>query len=78
MIFTLHIIFSMDSQLAILEIKHNVTRWQQSDAEYISAKMDNATASQKLIYASLRAAIVKRQFLLKLKAKYAGIHNSGL
>ena len=54
----------MDSQLAILEIKHNVTRWKQSDAEYISAKIDNATTSQKLIYVSLRAAVVKRQFLL--------------
>ena len=66
----------MDSQLANLEIKHNVMRWKQSDTEYISAKRENAIASQKLIYASLRAAVVKRQFLLKLKAKYAG--NIGL
>ena len=59
----------MDSQLAQLEIKHKITRWKQSNPDYVSAKIEE---SMKLIYASLRVAIVKRQFLLKLKAKYAG------
>ena len=64
----------MDSQLAQLEIKHNITRWKQSDPEYVSAKTEDSITSQKLTYASLRVSIVKRQFLLKLKAKYAGIY----
>ena len=67
-------IYSMDSQLAQLEIKHNITRWKQSDPEYVSAKTEDSITSQKLTYASLRVSIVKRQFLLKLKAKYAGIY----
>ena len=65
-------IYSMDSQLAQLEIKHKITRWKQSDPDYVSAKIEESITSQKLIYASLRVSIVKRQFLLKLKAKYAG------
>ena len=65
-------IYSMDSQLAQLEIKHKITRWKQSDPDYVSAKIEESINSQKLIYASLRVAIVKRQFLLKLKTKYAG------
>jgi hypothetical protein len=64
-------LFNMDSQLAQLEIKHNITRWKQSDPEYVSAKTEDSITSQKLTYASLRVSIVKRQFLLKLKAKYA-------
>ena len=59
----------MDSQLAQLEIKHHVTRWKETDPEYISAKADDSRSSQRLIRASLRATIIKRQYLL---AKYAG------
>ena len=62
----------MDSQLADYEIKHNITRWKKSDPEYISAKGDDALSSQNFVYEALRAAIVKRQFLLRLKTKYAG------
>ena len=64
----------MDNQLIELEIRHSIVRWQQSDPDYISAKVENAIESQQLIYTSLRVAIVKRLFLLKLKAKYAGIY----
>ena len=45
----------------------------ETDPEYISAKADDFRSSQSLIHKSLRATIVKRQFLLKLKAKYAGV-----
>ena len=62
----------MDSQLAQLEIKHHITRWKETVPEYISAKVDDSRSSQRLIRASLRATIVKRQYLLRLKAKYAG------
>ena len=53
-------IYSMDSQLAQLEIKHKITRWKQSDPDYVSAKIEESITSQKLIYASLRVSIVKR------------------
>lgn len=66
-------VYSMDSQLADLEIKYKIIRWTEANPEYVSAKTEDAFASQKLIYESLRVAIVKRQFLLKLKAKYAGM-----
>ena len=65
--------YSMDSQLAQLEIKHHISRWTETDPEYISAKADDSRSSQSLIHKSLRATIVKRQFLLKLKAMYAGV-----
>ena len=64
---------SIDSQLAELEIRHNITRWQQSDPDSVSARVESALESQQLIHTSLRVAVVKRQFLLKLKAKYAGM-----
>ena len=51
----------MDSQLAQLEIKHHITRWKETDPEYISAKADDSRSS-------LRATIVKRQYLLRLNA----------
>lgn len=62
----------MDSQLAQLEIKHHITQWKETDHEYISAKADDSRSSQRLIRTSLRATIVKRQYLLRLKANYAG------
>ena len=64
--------YSMDSQLAQLEIKHHITRWKETDPEYVSAKADDSRSSLRLIHASLRATVVKRQYLLRLKAKYAG------
>ena len=63
----------MESELAQLEIKRGITdRWKETDPEYVSAKAEDTVLSQTLIYLSLRATIVKRHFLLKLKAKYAG------
>lgn len=65
--------YSMDSQLAEYEIKHNVTRWKQSDPDYVQAKADDFVVSRTIVYESLRVTVVKRHFLLKLKAKYAGM-----
>ena len=49
----------MDSQLAQIEIKHHITRWKETDPEYISAKADDSRYSQRSIHVSLRATIVK-------------------
>jgi len=65
--------FSMDSQLGEYEQKHQITqRWKPADKEFVDAKHSYFKEKQQLLHVSMRAVTVKRQFLLKLKTKYAG------
>ena len=64
----------MESQLADFERTRGIKqRWNPTDKEYRDAQHSSLLDKQQSIYSSLRSAIVKRQYLLKLKAKYAGI-----
>lgn len=63
--------------LTEVEMKHHVTqRWEKADSEYI--KMQEYFSAEKLKYIAeaLWAASSRRQFLLNMKAKYAGMFMS--
>ena len=63
----------MESNLADFDHKRNIKqRWKRTDKEYIDAQSSSFLVKQQSMYSSLRTAIVRRQYLLKLKAKYAG------
>ena len=63
----------METKLGEFEHKHLIRqRWKPTDKEYIEARCSHYQERQQVLHTSLRASIVKRQFLLKLKAKYAG------
>ena len=47
-------------------------RWKRTDKEYIDAQHASLLDKKEALYSSLRAAVVRRHYLLKLKAKYAG------
>ena len=68
-----HVLFSMESQLGEFEQRYQITqRWRPTDKEFLDARQSYFEEKQQLLRSSIRAAVVKRQFLLKLKAKYAG------
>ena len=48
-------------------------RWKPGDEQYVDTQRLFFTEKQESVRKSMRAAIVKRQYLLKLKAKYAGL-----
>lgn len=65
---------SLDSKLADFERKCGIVRrWNRTDREYIEAKKAFLTEKQEQLHSCLWAAVVKRQYLLQMKAKYAGI-----
>ena len=47
-------------------------RWKRTDKEYIDAQHASLLDKKEALYSSLRAAVIRRHYLLKLKAKYAG------
>ena len=64
---------SMDCQLADVERKHGVKkRWLKTDQEYIDARKAFLIEKQTQLHSCLWAAVVKRHYLLCMKAKYAG------
>ena len=66
-------IHRMESQLAEFERKRGIKlRWERNDKEYIDARNASLVDKQEALHSSLWTAIVRRQYLLKLKAKYAG------
>lgn len=69
--FTLH---SVENKLADFERRHKIaTRWKTTDKEYIDAKSSFLLEKKEQLQTSLWSSIVKRQYLLKMKAKYAGM-----
>lgn len=63
----------MDCQLADMERKCGIVRrWNQIDREYIEAERAFLLEKKTQILSCLWATVVKRQYLLHLKAKYAG------
>lgn len=63
----------MDCQLADIERKCGVSkRWQSTDKEYQDAKQSFYTEKQTDLRTCMWASVVKRHYLLRMKAKYAG------
>ena len=60
----------MESQLAEMERRYGIKiRWKPSDEDYIDAK---SIQSKIKLRTSIWACVVKRHYLLRMKAKYAG------
>jgi len=60
----------MESQLANFERTRGIKqRWKVTDKEYLDAQRSSLIV---IAYSALQSSIVKWQYLLQLKAKYAG------
>lgn len=67
------LLIRLDKQLSELEHRHKVvSRWHVRGPQYIEAKCAYLRETQQRVCASLWATITRRQFLLKMKAKYGG------
>ena len=67
-------LYSMDCQLADMERRFGVvSRWKTTDKEYADAKRSFLMEKQSQLHTCLWATVVKRHYLLRMKAKYAGI-----
>lgn len=64
--------FSLDSRLADMERRCGVTtRWRPTDKEYVDTRRASLMERKKQVHTSLWSSVVKRHYLLKMKAKYA-------
>ena len=73
MIYCVTILCSTEDQLDEFEQKHQIVlRWKPGDEQYVDTQRLFFAEKQESVQKSMRAAIVKCQYLLKLKAKYAG------
>ncbi len=65
----------LEGQLEQIEKKHGIScRWKPSDSQYENVRMHLLKEKTVLrIHASLWSSVVKRHYLLRMKAKYAGI-----
>ena len=64
----------MEGQLGDFESKRGIKHcWKKTDKEYLDAQHSSLVDKQQSLCSSLRSAVVRRQYLLQLKAKYAGI-----
>ena len=63
----------MECQLVNFEYQVGVKqRWKKIDKDYIAAQHGTLLNRKEALHSSLRAAVVRRHYLLNLKAKYAG------
>ena len=63
----------LEEDISMIEDEHKVVkRWESSDFEYSAAKLTVVKEKQKQLSLAMWTAVVKRQMLLRLKAKYAG------
>ena len=59
--------------MADFERRHGIaTRWQTTDKQYADARKRFLVDRQGRLESSLWASVIKRHYLLKMKAKYAG------
>ena len=66
--------YRLEKQLLQLEIKHGIiVRWDKNDPQFTAAKQDHLKGKKEQLQTSIWATISKRQYLLKMKAKFAGI-----
>ena len=65
--------FSMENQLADFERRYKVLcRWRVDDKEFIDARKSFFEYNRNQLYSSLWSVVVRRHYLIKMKAKYAG------
>lgn len=65
--------YRLISVLEDIEIKHNLKcRWSSSDREYLQIREAFNSEHQRETEQAMLRASMRRQFLLRLKAKYAG------
>ena len=63
----------LNRRLSELESEYRVmARWSMTDPQYIDAKSTYLKEIQQRLRESTWATITRRQYLLKMKAKYAG------
>lgn len=68
------VLCSMDCKLADMERKFGIVkRWNTTDKEYTDTKRSCLVEKQSQLRSCLWATVVKRYYLLQMKAKYAGI-----
>ena len=64
-------LYRIEKQLSQIELKHRISvRWDKSDPQYTAAKPDHLRVKKEQLQTSMWATISKRQYLLKMKAKY--------
>lgn len=67
-------IYSLDCKLADMERRFGIMkRWNTSDKEYLDTRHSCLVEKQSQLQSCLWAIVVKRHYLLQMKAKYAGI-----
>ena len=65
---------SIDCQLADMERKCGIPqRWARTDQEYMDTKRATIAEKFKQLQGCLWASVVKRYYLLQMKARYAGM-----
>ena len=65
---------STEKKLEEIEEKHSITsRWTPSDKEYQKLEHSLVTDKKEQLLMAIWKAVKRRVFLLKLKAKYAGM-----
>ena len=65
--------YSMDCQLADMELKCGIQkRWKNTDIDYIDTRKAFLKDKLEQSHSCLWSSVVRRHYLLKLKAKYAG------
>ena len=72
-IFMYNTYFGYGSELQQMEAQHGVTvRWQPNSPEYVEVHGQFAQLRSSQLKRALWVAVVRRHFLLQMKAKYAG------
>ena len=64
--------YRLESNLHEIETTHKFTRWSEESAEYLKMKHEYHLETIEQLLVTMRSAVVQRQYLLELKAKYAG------
>jgi len=62
----------LESKLQEIEATHKFSRWSEESAEYLKMKHEHHVETIEQLLVTMRSAVVQRQYLLELKAKYAG------
>ena len=66
--------YRLNARLEGVEGQYNIShRWEPTDRDYVQIQMSLSTEKENYIAESMWATSARRKFLLRLKAKYAGI-----
>ena len=65
----------VEKQLTEMEAKHTISsRWKMSDQEFTESEQALLLDKKDQLFLAIWKASKRRSFLLKLKAKYAGMY----